>query len=489
MMTRSGASPCNRRRSLARIPHRPWPLAVLHASIYRRLPVPLQSVACSVAGRRLSARLRDRRFREALDRHCGRERLPPDELAALRDERLRACVLHAAETVPYYERLFAAQRIDPRSIRTLADLESLPILTAAAVAAEPRAFVSRAVRAAECVATGDGGLPATRAAASEALLTQWRFRRRHGIEPGTWCALFGGRNVVPQRQERPPYWRVNWPGRQVIFSPYHLSEQTVEAYVDALNDYQCPWMHGLPSVIGTLAGLMSAAELTLASPLVWITTHAEQLSGIHRRGIRRAFGTIPKQCYAAAHAVATIAEGRDGRLVVDEDHAAVEFLPTAERGVFRVVGTNVSNPAAPLIRFDTGDLVTRPLHASDAQLPRVVSACAGASRDLVVLPSGARIGRLERMFDDLPAVRAVQIVQHADLTIDIDVLMAPGFGTAEDRGVRERIAARLGDATWRVAYVDRLPAGMAGKLQLVVSQADHTSRAVVQPDTETVSIE
>jgi phenylacetate-CoA ligase len=429
-------------------------------------------------------------------RHFSRERISGAELTHLRNRRLQQFVLHAARTVPHYERVFSEMQLKPEAIRDIDDLKQLPIVTAEDVYSRPDDFMSRIVGSKQYVpeprhlrsSIGDS-LPMSREGAAEAMAVLWRFRRDHGILPGTWCAYFGGENVVPQEQTKPPYWRINWPGRQVIFSPYHLSEQTVEAYADALNHYQCPWLHGLPAVIGDLAGLMSEATLSVEFPLLWITTQADRLLAIHRRAIRRAFGIIPKQFYAAPHAVATIAEAEDGRLVVAEDHSAVEFIETNEPSVCRVVGTNFSNLAAPLIRFDTGDLVTLPSLAKKTTIPRVVLACEGVYRDLLVLPSGVRIGRLERMFDDVPAVLTAQIMQNADRTIDIDVVATPGLTAEDDRAIRDRVAARLGDARWRIAFQDKLPDGASGKIHVILSEADQTNRAVVQPRSDWVVIE
>src|SRR5690606_40913392 len=62
----------------------------------------------------------------------------------------------------------------------------------------------------------------------------WRYRRWHGIEPGTWCAYFGGRSLVPFKASKPPFWRYNIPARQVMFSAYHMSPENLRAYVDEL---------------------------------------------------------------------------------------------------------------------------------------------------------------------------------------------------------------------------------------------------------------
>ena len=50
------------------------------------------------------------------------------KLHELRDKRLRKIVQYAAKTVPYYRSLFQKEGIDPGKIRTVADLDMLPLV-------------------------------------------------------------------------------------------------------------------------------------------------------------------------------------------------------------------------------------------------------------------------------------------------------------------------------------------------------------------------
>ena len=50
----------------------------------------------------------------------------------------------------------------------------------------------------------------------------------------TWCGYFGGRSVVAPSQSKPPFWRYNVPGRQIMFSGYHVSDEHLPAYVAEL---------------------------------------------------------------------------------------------------------------------------------------------------------------------------------------------------------------------------------------------------------------
>lgn len=75
---------------------------------------------------------------------------PRERIERLRDRRVRRIVAYAATRVPYYRELFRRDGIDPRAIRTAADLARLPLLDRELVRAQPERFVadSRAARGA-----------------------------------------------------------------------------------------------------------------------------------------------------------------------------------------------------------------------------------------------------------------------------------------------------------------------------------------------------
>ena len=56
------------------------------------------------------------------------ETLPRERLAVLQLERLRATAQHACENVPFHRRRFEVAGLDPRDIRSLADLAALPFM-------------------------------------------------------------------------------------------------------------------------------------------------------------------------------------------------------------------------------------------------------------------------------------------------------------------------------------------------------------------------
>lgn len=439
-------------------------------SVYARLPVALQQVATSVEGLRIQRSRYDGAFRALLHDYERREAWSQRALEAFRDRRLGAFVLHAATTVPYYRELFAELRLEPAEIRTLDDLGRLPVLSKAEVQAAPDRFVSElgspgGFLIAHTSGTTGAGLRfrVSHDGEREQWAVWWRYRRRHGIALDTWCGYFAGRSVVPAAQAAPPYWRYNVPGRQVMFSGYHLGPDTAADYLGELQRRRLPWLHGYPSLLTTLASFALDAGVRLPG-LRWITTGAESLLDHQRQLLERAFGVAPIEHYGLREAAANASACPRGRLHVDEDFAALELVDG------RVIGTNLSNPDMPFLRYDTGDLA-RWGEPCDCGLPgRVLEAVDGRKEDYVVTKRGARLGRLDHIFKDQVAIREAQIQQARPGHMRVVIVRGDRFGAAEERALRAEIDKRVGDdVDYELVYAPAIERGQAGKLRFVVS--------------------
>ena len=441
-------------------------------TLYGRLPVFAQNAAATWHGWRLRRRRFNGEFGAALADCRSREHWSPERVVAFRNERLRAFVTAAAK-VPYYRGQFAQLDVAPEGIRTPADLENLPVLDKPTV----RRFADQLAAAVPgrrlvCRTSGSTGaglqFPATQRAEQEQYAIWWRYRQALGIGFDTLCLYLGGRQVVPARQRQPPFWRYNRAGRQILFSAYHLSDATAPAYLAEMRRVGAGWLHGYPSMVALLASYALQHRQRLS--LKWVTLAAENVLARQRDLIRDAFGVAPTEHYGLAEAVANCSECPRGRLHVDEDFAVVEFLPLGG-DAFRVVGTNLSNPAFPLLRYDTGDVATVTGAVCDCGRPgRVVDAIDGRREDYVVTRGGTRLGRLDHIFKDMNHIREAQIRQAVPGRMTLAVVRGPGYGLDDERRLRRATLRRLGrEMAFDIVYVDALPRTANGKLRFVTS--------------------
>ena len=447
-------------------------------AVYRILPVPIQNLICCVEGHRIQRTRFGATFSDLLEQVQRGSQLTTAEIREVRDRRLREYIQQRAVHVPYYRRWFSDNDVAPGDIRTLEDLSALPIIGKQDVQASVSEFIPTTAPAprrswAHTSGTTGAGLrfPVTAHAVREQWAVWWRYRLWHGISPGTWCAYFGGRTVVPVGQERPPFWRYNVPGKQLLLSGFHMSPRNLPSYVDELRRRRPPWIHGYPSLVALLARHIVDSNVDIGYEIRWVTLGAENVLPHQIDVIQRAFQMKPRQHYGMAEAVANFSECELGNLHVDEDFAAVEFVPTGRDNEYRIVGCNLSNEATVLLRYDVGDLV----EISDGECPcglpgRLVAAVHGRDEDYVVLPNGALVGRLDHAFKDMVNVCESQLYQRSRSGIIVRVVKGRLYGRRDEHALLTAIRSRIGSAMdVKIEYVNSLERSPTGKLRFVVS--------------------
>ncbi len=451
-------------------------------TVYSRLPAFLQNAACSIKGWQINRRRYNRRFYELLDQYTARENMPEADLAKWRDLQLHRFVLHAASTVPYYRRKFPEWGIDPNDIRTLDDLSKIPVLTKAEVQDHLTDLRSDICRSMPTMPVGTSGTTGTGLLFEATLESQsrqwavwWRYRLSHGIELFEPCAVFGGQSIVPVGRNKPPFWRYNQPARQILFSGYHLRPENLAAYVDRIVHSGVRWIHGYPSHLAIIASCLLENGIDLTEQIQHVTTGAESLLAAQRDLLKQAFGGNVREHYGLAEGVANISECPHGNLHVDEDFSAVEFQPRGN-DLFKLVGTNFTNPAFPLLRYDTGDVVRcvdDGTVCGCGRRGRVVGSIDGRIEDYILLADGTRVGRMDHILKKMTHIREAQFYQREPGKIQIRIVRRPEYSPADEKRLLDQTALRVGsDTEVTLEYRDRLPRTSRGKLRLVVSEID-----------------
>jgi phenylacetate-CoA ligase len=442
--------------------------------LYARLPLQLQNMAIGFEGWRIARKRFDRKFRALLEDYEKRSFWSASDIGKYRDLKLAAFISNSAAITPYYCALFKELGINSSDIQCLVSLKKLPILLRSTVRDRTAEFTAKSrgeeIITAHTSGTTGGGLRFAMSLNShrEQWAVWWRYRGWHGINTKTDCLYFGGRSVVPMNQTMPPFWRYNRPWHQILFSGYHLSEENSRFYLEEIRRSGAEWIHGYPSLISLLASY--ALSFNTFLPMKWVTLGAESLLPHQAELIRRAFGVFPIEHYGMAEGVANISLCPKGALHVDEDFSAVEFMPV-DGNQYRIVGTNFSNPAFPLLRYDTGDIATVTGRTCDCGRPgRVVDCIDGRQEDYVLTKSGVRLGRLDHIFKDLVNVREAQIEQTVAGQIRIKVVKGPEFCDIDEKRLRVETEKRVSrEVEFEIVYVPQLPRTKNGKLRLVVS--------------------
>jgi len=449
-------------------------------TVYGKLPIFLQNVACSFAGIRMRGQRYNRTFREAVDLLTESDFWPTERLEEFQCDHLRGIIHHAYDSVPYYRNLFDTLHLRPEDIETASDLKKLPILDKHTLRERWADLQSSALPASERILGHTGGTTGTAINVTFDRDTQpwqwavwWRHRKRFGIGINDPFIVFAGRNVVPLDMMDPPFWRRNLPMRQTYVSIHHLTQDNLPILADYLCRRKVSYYSGYPSALYIVASHFKESRIQLPSPPKMTFTGAETLLPHQRQVIEEAFSTIVSDQYGATEQCANISECEKFKYHVDMEFGVVEFLPFPgmPSNIRRIICTGLRNRAMPFIRYDIGDIAT----VSYEKCPcgrhtPVVEKIDGRIESYIVTPDGRQLGRLDFLFKKSTNIQEAQLIQKEISHVTFKIVKTHNYGEEDERQLIEDIHAYMGNSfTIGFEYVEAIPRERNGKFRQIIS--------------------
>ena len=442
--------------------------------IYISLPTCLQNMACSIEGRRIEEERYGSVFETKKAEYASSAKLQGEQLHNYQNERLKKIIDHCYKTVPHYTQLFDKLGLKPEDISGVDELTKLPILTKAEIKSDPDKFVSSAVSKEERYIHNTGGTSGaglafwtTHSEDSEQWAVWWRYRNNIGITRDKWCGLFGGKVIMSLDCHKGPYWRTNKPGKQIFFSSYHINEDTVIEYADALEKNKITWIHGYPTVIAEFARLLNLKNRHIH--MDYVTVGSENMTENHKQTIKQAFGVEPYQHYGLTEGVANFSQDSERKLRIDEDFSYVEFVQN-EYG-YSIIGTTFTNYAMPLLRYDTGDYGELSDHQDGGF--RIVDSISGRASEYIRKPDGSVItsAAISLIFNSFPEIVQGQLVVKKDGSVDINMILQKDLATDREKELRYKIRERFGgQIDFSLNTVNELKKTKSGKTKLIIEE-------------------
>jgi phenylacetate-CoA ligase len=411
-----------------------------------------------------------------------REHWAPGRAAAYQKTILQALLPRAATTVPYYRAVWSARRRSGDNSSSEV-LSNWPVLEKDEIRSNARAFVAEDFRVSQLhrsQTSGTTGKPLELWQTRDSLrewygLMEARWRRWYGVSRGDRWAMLGGQLIVPVSQTKPPFWIWNHAFRQLYMSSYHLSDELIPSYLEAMQRYRVTYVWGYTSALYTLARFILTSGARPLRLKVAIT-NAEPVTEVQRDVISRAFDCPVRETYGMSEMVTAASECEYGRLHLWPRVGVVEVLNNGvaqESGSGELVCTGLLNTAMPLIRYRIGDRGT--LAPPDfvcecgRSLPTLLSV-EGRVDDVLYTPTGRQVGRLDPVFKaDLP-VREARIIQRSFSAVDVEVVPDNSWTPEAGRAIAARIRERLGNITVNICPVERIPRGANGKFRAVICE-------------------
>lgn len=452
--------------------------------VYEHTPVFLQNIFLSLEGKRL----KNVRFRQEFDHLMElwdqTQWFSRCELEEYQKEQLILLIPHIYEAVPYYRKIMDKQKLTPKDIKIVDDLQKLPILTKDDLRTNFRDLISTKPNSKlwEGHSSGTTGSPVDVLWDKNTIIAHntavWRHRKWAGFEFGQPYASLLGRVIVPIKEKKPPFWRYNMPWNQLFLSSFHLEEKNLPYYFEAMKHYNIVALQAYPSTVFILARYLQQANEYF--PLKYIFTSSETLLDLQRQIIEERFKCEIYDCYGLAERVMYAGEcpNHEGHHlymeygiteIVNDDN---EVVNDGKHG--KVIATGFNNYGMPLIRYEVGDIAAYKTDGCSCGrgLP-VLEAITTKAEDIVVTVDGKYISSsvLTHPFKPMHNVEKSQIIQESPDEILIKIVKRTNYTDNDTKHLLSEMHNRLGHAMRiRIQFVEDIPRSSNGKYRWVISK-------------------
>ena len=449
--------------------------------VYHNLPSPVRSVAATFRGFYLRSSRYGAETEKMMLNALERENWSVETWEEFQQKQLSSMLFHAVRTVPYYKEQWGARHRNGDHA-SWEKLENWPILEKDTVRNNPKAFLSDHAHARNLYRLNTSGTTGKQItlwrdkAATQAwyALTEARSRQWYGVSRNDRWAILGGQLVTPVWQRHPPFWVWNSALNQLYMSSYHLRQDMLYYYLDALKKYRIQYLYGYTSSLYELARVVIQSERDDLKMTVAIS-NAEPVFDYQRAAIEEAFQCSLRETYGMAEMAVAASECQEGRLHLWPEVARIELFDNGyisnDHSSGEVISTSLLNTAMPLIRYRVGDRVV--ISGSDdgcacgRRLP-LLKSVEGRADDVLYTCDGRRIGRLDPVFKSSLPISEAQIVQETLCQVKVRYIAVKDLNAAEIKLIVEELQARMGAIEVGFERVPEIPRTTNGKFRSVI---------------------
>lgn len=450
-------------------------------NLYFRLPKFAREIFAALYSLKVRNQRFGKAFREEMRLLQENEKLSGEEKARRQFADLKETLRYAYEHVPYYHSLFDQINFHPDDLRSLADLEKIPLLERDVVRSKNAELHSTTFAGPKFShrTSGTTGTALSFTLSEEANQRHYGCFWHHygwvGMRRGRRLATFGGHPLVHPDRQKPPFWLFDAAENELYFSIQHISPKNAPYYVEQLLRFKPELIRGIPSFLNLIAQYMIDNKITYSPRGVF--TYSETLLERQRKVIEQAFNCAAYNFYSNGERSGHVLQCPHGRLHVMTETSVIEIVradgsPAEVGEVGELAITNMINRAMPLIRYRIGDtgIMSREQRCPCGRETPILESLTGRTNDFLVTGDGRRI-RPIGVFMGTPMVKAAQFVQEEAGSVVVKVLPREGFSPEDQKKVVEELEAELGHSThYQIEIVDELPFGSNGKLQHIVSK-------------------
>lgn len=412
------------------------------------------------------------------------EKLTVQALHELRNKKLQMLLQHCYNNVAYYRQQWSVLGIKPEDIRTVDDMQRLPILTKDLIRENYANLVATNYTDNIVKTTGgSSGAPLKfqldRESDERRRSIMWRGYRWGGYEMGARTLYIWGADAGPKS------WRSRWKDKlyhrvynRKILNSFAMTTANMGDYLSAFNEYAPQVVVSYVTPMMLLADWIKANNKTVVSPRV-ILTGAEALHDYQREHLQNVFSCRVVNTYGCREFMLMGAEcAQCGQIHTNDDHLLLETLNAQDTIVTNEPGdlviTDLHNYGFPLIRYRNGDRVTLSGKNSECKLPfAVIAEIHGRHLEHILTPTGNVLPGefFPHLLKDVNGLIKFQVIQKTADRVELHFVRGSQFDQARWDWSLAQIRQQIGDAMQLECFLQQdIPLTISGKHLVCVNE-------------------
>lgn len=409
-----------------------------------------------------------------------------EALEELQLHRLKLLLLHCRDNVPYYTRLFQKSGFDPETISSADDIQCLPILTKEDIRAHFDDFKAtdfEQYRPRIKETGGSTGQPLRLYHDESSHGTMWANLYRGfgfgGYKPGDKYLTIASGSLLPKKLKfgRNFYFLFQ---NSLIVPSYHIGPDYLSEIVSLIERKKPRFIYGYSSSLVGLARLAKSSGVTI-SGIEAVFTTADMLYPDQRELVEEVLSTQVFDNYGCPEAGLMSFEcTQHNGYHHNMESALIEVVDQDESGAGRLISTNLTNYAFPIVRYDTNDIgrVKRSGLCPCGRSHNKITALLGRQRDILTLSNGRMVhGAFFNHFPgfyDHDAIERYQIIQTDIDRLEVHVQLQSGTELTDISALSREIEIAL-DGLVKVSLIENefRESSLSRKHRTVISDVEN----------------
>ncbi|MFC1846942.1 phenylacetate--CoA ligase family protein [Chloroflexota bacterium] len=415
-----------------------------------------------------------------------------DKLEEYQMQQLTKLLNHAYENVPYYRHIFTERGLKPKDIQDFNDLSKLPYLTKEIIRENIQDLIAQNYPKSKLqysTTGGSTGFPLGLYREKGVSNIQERafmlsLCNRVGYKIGDRSVLLKS-NVV-HSASKGKHWEYDPVNKDLVLSSYHMTDGTLQSYLDKIREFKPAFIRAYPSTITVLARFMKENDIKSFPTVKAILCSSENLYQWQRDLLAQVFQCRVYSWYGNTEMTALAGECEKSNFYhIFPEYGFVEIIHdndgivTGEDGMGEIIATGLNNFACPIIRYRTMDLaVPSSAKCECGRNYPLLERIEGRLQDLVVTRDNRLVtltalilGQSSFPIGAFSRIKQMQLVQEKKGEVTVKIVKGHSYSTADEGEILSKIQAGVGGGLdINFTYVDQIPRTKGGKYRYLIQK-------------------